>query len=203
MSATATPYGMKPIKLIGSQPFAGAIRELPMTTNSATAIFTGDMVNINSGTAKAVTATPTTTWGATTTPIGVCVGVRYTDATSKQEVHAQYFPANGITSGHTNVFIKVCDDPDALFLIQASGSVAATALGGNAAVAFTAGSTTTGNSKLALDAATVALTATLALRIVGFATTPGSTVGDAYTDCIVKFNQGVHAYQNATGSAVT
>jgi hypothetical protein len=203
MAATATPYGMKPVKLIGSQPFAGAIREYPMTANSATAIFNGDMVNINSGTAKAVTATPTTTWGSTTTPIGVCVGVRYTDATSKQEVHSQYFPANGITTGHTNVFIKVVDDPDCIFQIQADGSVAATVLGGNAEVVFTAGSTTTGNSKLALKSSTVALTATFALRVVGFVDTPGSAVGDAYTDCYVKFNQGVHAFQNATGSAVT
>jgi hypothetical protein len=202
MAASATPYGMIPVKLIGSQPFAGATREYPMTVNSATAIFNGDMVNINAGTATAVTATPTTTWGATSTPVGVCVGVRYIDATSKQEVHAQYFPANGITNGHTKVFIKVVDDPDAIFLIQANGSVAATALGGNAAVAFTAGDTTTGKSKLALASATVAVTATLALRIVGFSDKPGSAVGDAFTDCYVKFNQGVHAFQNATGGAV-
>lgn len=199
MSATAAPYGMKPIKLIGSQAFPSAMRELAMTTNSATAIFFGCGITLNSGQPANLAATPTTTRG-TSTPVGVCMGVRYTDPVTKNEQHAQYLPANAITNGYTNVFIKVCDDPDALFLIQADGTVAATALGSNAILAsVTAGNTTFGVSNMALGASSVATTATLALRIVGFATTPGSVVGDAYTDCIVKWNQGVHAYQNATG----
>lgn len=199
MAATATPYGMKPIKMIGSQAFPAAMREFAMTTNSATAVYFGCGITLNSGQPANLAVTPTTTRG-TSTPVGVCMGVRYTDPVTKCEQHAQYLPANAITNGYTNVFIKVCDDPDALFLIQSDETVAATALGSNAALAsVTTGSTTYGTSTMVLDGSTVATTATLAVRIVGFATAPGSTVGDAFTDCIVKWNQGVHAYQNATG----
>jgi hypothetical protein len=200
MSATSAPYGLKPVKLTGSQNFAAAVVEYPMTSNSTTGIYTGDLVSINSGTAVASTATPTTTRSANS-PFGVCVGVRYTDATSKQEVHNSYFPANGVTSGHTNVYIKVVDDPNAIFQVQADGAVAASSLGSNAPLGnFSAGSTVTGNSKVQLLSGSVATTATLAVRIVGFANVPGfSAVGDAYTDVLVRFNQGVHAMLNTTG----
>src|SRR3990167_3435933 len=114
MSAINAPFGLRPIMLIGGQHYAGSIREIKMTANSATGIFTGDLVSVTSGERAAATATPTTTVGANT-PVGVCVGVRYTDVNMKHEVHSQFFPAGGITTGHTNVFIKVADDPDLLF----------------------------------------------------------------------------------------
>jgi hypothetical protein len=44
------------------------------------------------------------------------------------------------------------------------------------------------------------VTTTAAFRVVGFANVPGfSTVGDAYTDILVKFNPGYHSYSNAVG----
>lgn len=200
MSAISAPYGLVPVKMIGGRAMPHAMREVPMTANSATGIFLGDLVNVTGGTATAVTATPTTTAG-TATPVGVCMGVRYTDAVSKQEVHSNFFPANGITSGHTNVFIKVMDDPDCIFQVQADEAVAASSLGKNAPLTgFSSGSTVTGKSAVQLDGSAVATTATLAVRIVGFADSPGfSQVGDAYTDVLVVFNHGVHAYRNTTG----
>ena len=57
-----------------------------------------------------------------------------------------------------------------------------------------------GRSKNALDASTVATTNTLPLRILGFVESGESTAGDAYTDLIVKFNAGMHLYDNATGT---
>ncbi len=63
----------------------------------------------------------------------------------------------------------------------------------------TAGSTTTGDSKIALNASGGATTSTIGFRLVDFVNGPFSTVGDAYTDCIVKFNHGQHSYYNATG----
>ena len=42
-------------------------------------------------------------------------------------------------------------------------------------------------------------TAGWAFRIVDFVDAPGSAVGDAYTDVIVKFNPGSHSYTNQTG----
>ena len=61
------------------------------------------------------------------------------------------------------------------------------------------GSTTTGNSNTALDASTAATTSGFAFRVVGFVNSTTSSVGDAYTDVLVKFNPGSHSYSNATG----
>lgn len=200
MSSTSAPYGLRPVKLIGSQQFAGAIREIKMTTNSANGIFTGDLVNITAGQPSAITATPTTT-ANTATPVGVCVGVRYTDPVNQQERHNTYLPANAITNGYTNVWIKVVDDPDCLFVVQADGAVTRANIGKNAALGnFSAGSTTTGNSKVNLNTASIATQAnTQAVRIIDCVESAFSTAGDAYTDVYVKFNQGVHAYQNPLG----
>jgi hypothetical protein len=199
MALTSAPYGLKPVKLIGGQQFAGQIREIKMTTNSSAGIFNGDLVNIASGQPTAVTATPTTTANSNT-PVGVCVGVRYTPP-GFGEQHAQYLPANAITNGYLNVWIKVVDDPDCLFLVQADGAVARSNIGKNAPLGnFSAQSTTTGNSKIQLVSASIATTNTLAVRIVDMLENGASTAGDTYTDVYVKFNQGVHAYQNATGA---
>jgi len=46
---------------------------------------------------------------------------------------------------------------------------------------------------------TTATTATIAFRIVDFVDSPTSTVGDAFTDLLIKFNAGIHSYDNATG----
>ena len=46
-SVTA-PYGLLPINLIGGQVFAGATRQIPIASNSATAIFYGDIVKLAS-----------------------------------------------------------------------------------------------------------------------------------------------------------
>lgn len=62
----------------------------------------------------------------------------------------------------------------------------------------TAGSTSIGRSKNAVDISTVATTNTLPLKIIDFVDGPDSAVGDAYTDVLVTFNVG-HQLLNATG----
>lgn len=200
MAASSNPYGLIPLNMLGGGQYtAGVIRELPMTVNQTNGIFTGDLVNLTSGQPTSVTATPTTTANANT-PIGVCVGVRYTDPVLKWNQFAQFLPAGAITAGYTNVFIRVIDDPNALFVVQADGSLARTNVGLNATLKnFSAQSTTTGNSKVQLTSGTVAGTNTFAVRIVDMLENAQSTAGDAFTDCIVRFNQGVHAYLNAAG----
>lgn len=195
MATVASPYGLRPINLIGGRPNpGGAMREVPMTVNSATAIYTGDIILIGASSAgqpTAAAATPTTTTGGV---IGVCVGVSYVDPVLKYVVHAQFLPANAVTSGYTNIVIKVNDDPQQLYQIQAAGSVAATTRGYQVAVENFGGSATTGLSTV--RAGTPARTATLALRVVDFV-----DAGSAYTDLIVKFNTGVHMYDATTVTA--
>ena len=85
-------------------------------------------------------------------------------------------------------------------MVQADGAVPQSALGNNAPLAAvqstSTGSTTTGNSTSALDA-TVAVTSGVSFRVVDFVDSTTSTVGDAYTDVIVKFNN--HSYYNPVG----
>ncbi|CAB4240944.1 hypothetical protein UFOVP228_66 [uncultured Caudovirales phage] len=192
MANTASPYGLKPVSLIGGQSFnGGTIREIPMTVNSAVAIGAGDIVQIGAASAgqpSALAATPTT---ASAGVIGVCVGVSFVDPVLKQQQFANSLPANAVTNGYTNIQIRVNDDPDQLYQLQSVGTVADTVVGKFCAVEnFGVGPY--GNSTV--RGSTPANTTTLALRIVGFA----SPAADSNRDLIVKFNHGVHMYYNAT-----
>jgi len=199
MSATSTPYGLEPTVLAGGSP-NGVIRSILLTANVATGFFNGDIVNVGAGVATPVTATPTTTRNSNT-PTGIFVGCTYFD-TNKQFVTANYFPANGYTSFNANgpINILIMDHPDLQFKIQASGSVAYTSIGKNAALTnFSAGSTSTGNSRVQLDAASVAVTNTLGVKIIDIAPIVGNAAGDSFTDVICMFNQNVHSYRNILG----
>ena len=82
--------------------------------------------------------------------------------------------------------------------MQGDASLAQTALGNNAAVVQTAGSTSIGRSKNAVDSSTIATTNTLPVKIIEFVEGPDSAVGDSFTDVIVVFNAG-HQLTNTTG----
>jgi len=131
--------------------------------------------------------------------VGVFVGCSYTDPNTKQKVFSQYYPADTVAS---DIMAYVVDDPDCVFQAQADASVAQTGLGGNVPLAEvqsgSTGSTTTGNSDVAVDA-TYAATSGISLRIVDFVDSTTSTVGDSYTDVLVKFNPDAHSYLNKTG----
>ena len=190
MASTAAAFGLKPVNLIGGQPFAGSTRQIKIASGYGTNIFNGDVVKlVAAGTVEKDTGT------TTATPVGVFVGCTFTDPNSEQMTFKNYWPASTVAS---DAFAYVVDDPDVLFHIQADGSVAQTALGANFAIVQGSGSTSTGVSGVSLDASTVATTNTLPLRLVDFYTGPNSSIGDSFTDCIVKWNAG-HQYANTTG----
>ena len=200
MSATATPYGFKPVNEIGGLPYAGSTRQIKIASGYASNIYYGQVVSIvAAGTIEVVV-----TNGDNSTPfpagtIGVFVGCTYTNPTTKQLTFAQYFPTGTVAS---DAMAYVVDDYNTLFQVQAAGSLAQATLGSNAilnAVQSTStGSTTTGNSNSALSTS-VATTSGYAFRIVDFVESTTSTVGDAYTDVLVKFNPVAHSYNNPTG----
>ena len=198
MAATATPYGLIPYELAGGA-LRAAARKFPIGANNTNAIYFGSAVSLNSGVITVIGATPTTTRNANT-PVDIFVGCEYVDTTGRP-TWAQYLPANATTAGLTKIVVYVVDDPRVVFKVQADEAVATTALGLNAPlVNVTSGSTVSGNSTTALDGSAVASTNTLAVKIIGFVDSVYSQPGDAYTDCLVIWNQGVHAYQNATGA---
>jgi len=190
MSSTATPYGMVPVKMLGGQYHTGAFRKIPIASGYDTSIFTGDLVKL-----VAAGGVEKDTGTTAATPVGIFVGCEYTDPSSSQFLQRQYFPAN---TAADDIVAFVVDDPDVIFKIQADGSITAADVGENAALVQTAGSTSTGNSKVALDASSTATTNTLPVRIVGLYADPENAFGDAYTDVLVKWNAG-HQYGNTTG----
>ena len=202
MAATASPYGLKPVNLTGGLPYAGSTRMIPIASAYGTNIFCGSIVYTTAnGECAIVTATgmdattndfPTGST-ARTGAIGVFVGCSFTNPTTKQKLFSQYWPTGTVAS---DAVAYVVDDDRVIFQAQCDNTVAATALGTNtglAAVQSTStGSTATGNSTSALDATVQAGSA--AFRIVGFVDMVGfSTVGDAYTDVLVRFNVGYHS----------
>ena len=200
MASSASPYGFKPINLIGGQPYAGSTRQIKIASGYASNIFNGSIVSIVAGgTVEMVTTNGDNSTGFPAGTVGVFVGCSYTDPNTKQKLFSQYWPTGTVAS---DAVAYVVDDPDCLFQVQADGAVTQEDLGQNthlAAVQSTStGSTTTGNSNTAVTA-TTGTTSGWAFRIVDFVDGPDSTVGDAYTDLIVKFNPDSHSYTNKTG----
>jgi hypothetical protein len=208
MASTASPYGLRAVNELGGLPYAGSTRSFLITpAGYANNIFNGSVVFVgDDGYLQLVTGTgadgTTNSFpgnGTLTGAVGVFVGCSYVNAQG-QTIFSQYYPANAV-----NATAFVIDDDRTVFQVQAAGTLGQTALGMNAilnAVQSTStGSTTTGNSNTAISIS-VASTATYAFKIVGFVDMQGfSTVGDAFTDVLVKFNVGSHAYNTALGVA--
>lgn len=198
MASTAAPYGLRPVNLIGGQPYAGSTRSIKIANAYGSNIFYGQPVSVNaSGVVIAETGTSNV---AATGVVGVFVGCTYTDPNLKYKVFKQYWPTGTVA---TDAYAYVVDDPDVVMQVQADEAVAQTALGANIALVTSAGDTATGNSTTAADGSSVNTTATLPLRIVGFVDGPDSAVGDSYTDLLVKWNMPAAVSSNSSNAAVT
>ena len=196
----SAPYGLKPINLIGGQVFAGSTRLMEIASGYNTNIFYGDFVKrVIGGTIQKDTGT------TANTPVGVFLGVSFTNASTGQVQQQQYYPASQAIATGTKIWAIVCDDPDTLFQVAvcSSGTTMATvtsaAIGTNMSILATAGSTTSGNSSYSVLSTSPALTATFPVRVIDPATAPSGTT---YSEVIVKINFGIHQYNNATALAV-
>lgn len=200
MSTTAAPYGLRPVNLIGGQPYAGSTRLIKIASGYAANIFFGQPVAIV-GTGVIEVATVSTTAPATGVT-GVFVGCTYTDPNLNIPVYKQYWPTGTVAS---DAYAYVVDDPDIVMQVQADDTVPQAALGANISLNTPnpLGSTSTGNSVVSADVAGIGVTASLPLRIVGFVESTTSTVGDAYTDILVKWNMPFASSNNSTTTVVT
>ena len=204
------PYGLKPINLIGGQVFAGATRQLAITTsgvNYNTAIFYGDVVQLSSN-GTVIISTLDTDTSPVAGVVGVFLGCSFTNPVTKQKMFSQFWP--GYASGVTDAMAYICDDPDALFKVVSVGDTAdgtglvvapvqQTALGTNAVLVLNSGSTTTGDSAIGIYSA--GTTTSLPMRIVDLVpdTAYISSGNLVFPEVIVKFNFGYHSYYNASG----
>ena len=190
------PYGLIPINLIGGQVFASATRSIPITSNSATSIFFGDVVKLNSsGTLDKDAGTNAAT------PVGVFLGCSYTDPTFGKTFR-QFYAANTVAS---DIVAFVQDDPDALYKVAVVSSgttisfVTRANVGENAVLVQNSGNTTNGDSRVAISS-TTGTTSTFPIRIIDvIAETARAGNPGSFTEVVVKWNQGMHPYLNPTG----
>jgi hypothetical protein len=184
----SAPYGLAPINRVDGMPYAGAIRQIPITASYGTAIYNGDVVKlVTGGTVEKsaiganVTAQPT---------LGVFVGCQYVNSSS-QTVQAQYYPT-GVTSAIAYVVL----DPQAAFkaAVTTSGntsvvtSVTRAVVGTNMEIATGAGSNVTGNSGLSVVSGSAANTAILPVRVIDVVPETALNATN-FTEVIVKLNQ--------------
>lgn len=206
MASTAAPYGFRPVNEIGGLPYAGSTRSFLIDpAGYSVNIYNGSLVyvattgylQIATSTGADATTNGFPTGTSNTGCVGVFVGCQYINSLG-QPTWSQYYPANAL-----NAVAFVVDDPDTVFQVQSAGTCPQATLGANvflnAVQSTSTGSTTTGNSNTAVVAGASAVATTAAFRVIGFVNSTTSTVGDAYTDLLVKFNPGYHSYTNAVG----
>jgi hypothetical protein len=201
----AAPYGLKPINLIGGQQFAGQTREIPIASGYNVDLLNGDVVKLTTdGTIVKDTGT------TTATPVGVFLGVSYTSPSTKQKLFAQYWPAGTAAS---DAVAYVQDDPDLLMkAVAVSGTTVVTyagenVVGLNAAFVQNTGSTTTGDSAVAIT--NFATTASLPARVVAIVPdsaistqSVGSTSGSSTTVTLTAANANIYKFMDVSGTGV-
>mgnify|MGYP003625060571 len=193
MSSVATPFGASTNGTIVGAAFTNKVTHYKIKNAYGTSIFYGDFVKWGDDNPNTTIQKDTGTTACT--PIGVFLGCAYTDPNTKQFTPNQMFTASIAAD---DIVAYVCTDPFVIMQMQCDGAADQDDLGKNCAVVQTAGSTAIGRSKNSVDISTVATTATLPVKIIGFVDGPDSEVGDAYTDVLVMFNAG-HQLLNTTG----
>ena len=198
--AVDAPYGLEAINSVDGKPYAGAIRQIPITAAYGTAIYNGDIVKLVTGGTVEKSAIGANVEAQPT--LGVFVGCQYVNSSS-QLVQAQYYPT-GVTSAVAFVVL----DPQAAFkvAVTTSGntsvvtSVTRAVVGTNMEIATGSGSNATGNSGLSVVSGSAANTAILPVRVIDVV--PETAVNATnFREVIVKLNQ--PQLEITTGNAVS
>lgn len=196
----AATYGFAAVQRLDGLPYAGVVRSVPIASGYSTAIFNGDLVNINASGQLQKSAVTTDSSAAANFIVGVFVGCSYTLPATLQPLQFNWYAGNVVTP---DIVAKVVDDPVAVFKVvsvNSSGVITAyprTIVGANVAVNNTnAGNNLNGISGLAIDGSSAGTTAALPFRVIDVVNETGDGAGNFY-EFIVKIN--THQYNNSTG----
>ena len=190
MSNTSAPWGLRWLRnLNGSAPTAQQ-NNYNIAYNYGSNIFTGDLVILSSGYINVASA-------ASHPVLGVFLGCEYFDTTLKKQMYMPAWLQPTLTSTIV-VTAYVCDDPNAVFEIQAGNStttgVTQANVGSAAKIVASAGSTTTYQSGFLLDVGNIAAAGTgggganYPIQIVGLGQRVGNDNTSAYNTVEVKLN---------------
>lgn len=186
MANVSRVNGLNPVQTLGATGWNGQVNTYFIPSTDATAVFVGDPVQAettgdttaaggqNMGIQSVIQAT------AGNPILGVVVGF----AINPLNLNTPQFRA-----ASTGRYVLVSDDPTTIYEVQTSNGTAVIGnVGSNASIAVAAGSTSTGTSGVTLDVGTVANTATLALRIVGFSKRVDNDNTSANAKLLVRIN---------------
>ena len=196
MANVNSPFGLRPVGYFNGSPWNGKANWYYIPVGNASSIFIGDLVTMD-GTATADGKYPTIkrTAAADITIVGVVIGF----AKTPELGFDIDVPTRNYCPLSTAMYALVVDDPNVIFEVQedsVAGSIPVTAVGNNADIVATAGSTTTGLSGMVLDSSDVVTTAQQ-LRILRLADRPDNALGN-YAKWLVMINE--HIYRTTVGS---
>jgi len=164
MSSSKKLSGFHPSRVRGAGANSTGFNEYPIANARSGSIYQGDLVKVTAGTICPIAA-------ITDFAVGVFMGCRYVDPTSKQPIWSKYYPS-GVSSDDSNVYAFVDDDSRSTFIIQADASVTAMAMNSfNYNVTLGTGSDETGQSGFGLKAAS-ATSATAEIRPIRYWNAP-------------------------------
>ena len=204
MAATASPYGLKPVNLLGGQVYAGSTRQIPIESGWGTAIFFGDVVLMSASGCVVGGGTVVNT-SAAVQVAGIFMGCNYINSLG-QRIYAQYYPAGttGTVDTTGGIYAVVADDPDLVMkvaIVSGTTVVAQAArsslVGGTVALVNNIGSTVTGDSQQAVLNAG-GTTTTAPFKIIDVVPDTSPAVG-SFVEVLVTWTAGVHMYRGAAG----
>lgn len=191
MANPDAPFGLCPIGTTDGSDWHGKTREVEFLSSDSTAAFVGDLVKLT-GTGGTDGETPVVTQAAAgDAAVGVIVS--FAPDFANESFDSIYRTASTARKA------LVCFGTDVLYAMQedsVGGSLATTAIGGNADVVVGSGDTVTGLSGMEIDSSS-ATTSTAQLRIHHVDRKPGNALG---TNCVwvVSINEN----QNSRGAGV-
>ena len=190
-------FGFRQVGGLGSRPTSEGTSKYLIESGFADSIYAGDVVEAGTGTSEGGTTinygyvgnAPAT---SSVRNVGVFNGCFYTDPTTSKPTFKNYWP--GDVAAEATAFVY--DNPDDLFEVQTSGTLAQTVASRGNDMAYTAGSTINGRSKEEITGAAVAGGQFTMIRK---SEDPSNTdLSTANSNWIVKFNE--HVYYNYTNT---
>ena len=184
-------YGFRPIQLQGAAYNGQGQNEYKIANGETQAIFQGDPVVLT--TAGVVDLGN----AAGATLIGIFNGCEYTDPTTSKPTWSNYYPG-GIAADDIKAY--VIDDPNVVYEVKCNTSAAGQAqVGSNANIAtYSAGSTISGISNVAVDGDSFTTNAGANFRVVGLSTDVDNS-DYSLANAAIKVKINLHALNDTTG----
>lgn len=187
MALAFAPFGLRPVAAMNSH--GNEVNPYPLPNGA-------NCPDLGRGHPVGLTGGVVVSLGGGTGPIlGAAMGFAWVDPATKQPMLRNSIPADtssaGFIDGSDRPWVYVCDNPEAIFMIQADASVTAGDLGLNFNVTATAADAVDpvyGTSRMALDASTRTSAVTGALKVIGLANVMDNAWGDPFPIVLVRMN---------------